>query len=127
MKASVTSHKRVVFQPVPTPTPLLHASDPKAAIGALDARFAKLGIPKVECIVKVDQKHSPQSFYSSRGIDRNDDIFAAFETEGCVTGDQRATDYAGLGRQEPTRIAGVAMLATRATHLIHHDVAKDWP
>ncbi|MCA3003432.1 MAG: hypothetical protein ING66_16300 [Rhodocyclaceae bacterium] len=127
MKASVTTDKRVVSKPVSAPTRLLHASDPKAAIDALDARFAKLGILKIERIVKVDQKDSPKLFYSSRGIDRNDDSFAAFETEGRVTGDHHATDYAGLGRQEPTRIAGVAMLAARATHLIHHDVAKDWP
>ncbi|MCA2999440.1 MAG: hypothetical protein ING75_12635 [Rhodocyclaceae bacterium] len=126
MKASVTRHKRVVPKPVPAPTRLLHASDPKAPIDALDARFARLGIPKGERIFKVGQIDSPGLYYSSQGIGRSDDFFAAFETDGRVMGDHHATDHAGSGRQEPTRTTGVAMLAARATHLIHHDVAEDW-
>ncbi|MFM7293838.1 MAG: hypothetical protein ACKO1K_03335, partial [Burkholderiales bacterium] len=84
-----------------------------------------LAIARGERIVKVDQKDSPGLLCSSRGIDRNDDFFAAFEIEGRVTGGQLGTDHAGLEWQEPTHIAGVAMLAVRAMHLIHCDVTKD--
>jgi hypothetical protein len=79
MKATHMTHKRAASKIVSTLVLSLFASaamasDPKAAIEALDAKLAKLGAPKVEGTAKVGDKDLPALFYGSRRINSNYDI-----------------------------------------------------
>jgi len=50
------------------------ASDPKAAIAALDARLAKIGAPKLEGTDKAGEKTVPAIFFGARKINNNYDV-----------------------------------------------------
>ena len=51
-----------------------HAYDPKVTISDLDARLARIGVPKVDGTDKLGEKLVPALFYGDRKINRHYDI-----------------------------------------------------
>jgi len=54
-----------------------HANDPKATIADLDARLAKIGMPKVDGTETVGGKAVPALFFGERKINNNYDVVDA--------------------------------------------------
>jgi hypothetical protein len=50
------------------------AADPKATIDALDARLAKIGVPKIEGTEKTGDVVAPAMFFGTRKINNNFDV-----------------------------------------------------
>ncbi len=51
-----------------------HAYDPKATIADLDARLAKIGVPKVDGTDKIGDKTVPALYFGERKINNNYDV-----------------------------------------------------
>lgn len=54
-----------------------HANDPKATIADLDARLAKIGLPKIDGTDKAGDKTVPALFFGERRINNNFDVVDA--------------------------------------------------
>ncbi len=62
-----------------------HAYDPKATIADLDARFAKIGAPKVNGTDKLGDKTAPALFFGERKINNNFDVVDAIRKAHSAT------------------------------------------
>ena len=54
-----------------------HAYDPKATIADLDARLAKIGVPKIDGTEKAAEKTVPALYFGERKINNNYDVVDA--------------------------------------------------
>ena len=62
-----------------------HANDPKATLADLDARLAKIGVPKIEGTEDVGGKTVPAIFFGDRKINNNNDVVDAIRKAHAAT------------------------------------------